>query len=130
MAWSALTGTPTTLAGYGITDAATSAQGTNADTAFGWGDHSTEGYLTEIPGAIATDVTGSLFADDSSTMVDAVNNAMFSDTLTLNVLTAEPSNPANGMMAVADGTIWDPTTSGVQTLVVYLGGAWRQIQTA
>ena len=32
-AWSTITSTPTTLAGYGITDAATSAQGAKADTA-------------------------------------------------------------------------------------------------
>jgi len=72
--WSSLTGTPTTLAGYGITDAATSAQGMladsavqtetdpvysaapaatitaqdllNYDAAFGWGDHAVAGYLT------------------------------------------------------------------------------------
>jgi len=33
VAWSGVTSTPTTLAGYGITDAATSAQGTKADSA-------------------------------------------------------------------------------------------------
>ena len=33
VAWSGITSKPTTLAGYGITDAATSAQGTKADTA-------------------------------------------------------------------------------------------------
>jgi hypothetical protein len=57
---------------------ATAAQGDNADTAFGWGDHASEGYLTaEIDtldsvttkGAITTnDITiGSLIADDVST---------------------------------------------------------------
>lgn len=35
-----------TLDGLNSTDFATAAQGTNADTAFGWGDHSTVGYLT------------------------------------------------------------------------------------
>ena len=58
-AWGSLTGTPTTLAGYGITDAATSAQGTLADSALQAGD--------------AFDVQGSVFADDSTLLVDAVN---------------------------------------------------------
>jgi hypothetical protein len=43
--FSSLTSKPTTLVGYGITDAATSAQGTKADTAYSWGDHSLVGYF-------------------------------------------------------------------------------------
>jgi hypothetical protein len=46
--FASLTSKPTTLAGYGITDAATSAQGANADTAFGWGNHALAGYLTSF----------------------------------------------------------------------------------
>lgn len=57
--WGVITGTPTTLAGYSITDAATSAQGTLADSALQAGD--------------AFDVQGSVFADDSTLLVDAVN---------------------------------------------------------
>ena len=50
--WSQITNTPTTLAGYGITDAATSAQGALADTAVQPGDNVSDltndvGYLTE-----------------------------------------------------------------------------------
>lgn len=45
----------------------------------------------------------------------------------LAILTAEPANPANGMVAIADGTSWDPLTNGKQSMVVYLGGGWRQI---
>ena len=44
--FASLTSIPTTLVGYGITDAATSAQGTNADTAYGWGNHASGGYVT------------------------------------------------------------------------------------
>ena len=51
----------------------------------------------------------------------------FTDTLTLPILTAEPSSPVNGMVAVADGTSWDPMLNAAQTMVVYLAGAWRQI---
>lgn len=46
--FASLTSKPTTLAGYGITDAATSAQGVKADTAFGWGNHALAGYLTSF----------------------------------------------------------------------------------
>lgn len=41
-----LSGKPNTLDGYGITDAATADQGSNADAAFGWGNHANAGYLT------------------------------------------------------------------------------------
>ena len=41
-AWSTITSTPTTLAGYGITDAATSAQGALADSALQPGDNISE----------------------------------------------------------------------------------------
>jgi hypothetical protein len=59
-------------------------------------------------GTLTGDVVGSVFADDSAPMVDALNYAMFSDTLSLTPLNAEPSNPTNGMIAVADGTGWNP----------------------
>lgn len=49
--WGSITGTPTTLAGYGITDAATSAQGALADSALQSGDNvstlvNDAGYIT------------------------------------------------------------------------------------
>ena len=58
VAFGDLTTTPTTLAGYGITDAATTAQGALADTALQIGD--------------VFDVKGSVFGDDSTLLVDAV----------------------------------------------------------
>ena len=81
-------------------------------------------------GTLAGDVVGSVFADDSAVMVDAVNYAMFSDTLSLTPLNAEPSNPVNGMIAVADGTGWDPASNAKNTLVAYLGGAWVTVAAA
>ena len=72
ISWSLISSTPTTLAGYGITDAATSAQGDNADTALSWGNHATVGYLTAIPASINADIKGSIFGDDSSLIVDGV----------------------------------------------------------
>ena len=59
VAFADLTTKPTTLSGYGITDAATSIQGTKADTA--------------LQPNTAFDVRGSVFADDSTLLVDAVN---------------------------------------------------------
>lgn len=53
--FSSITSKPTTLSGYGITDAATSAQGTKADTAHGWGNHALAGYLTSGSGVYATE---------------------------------------------------------------------------
>ena len=73
ISWSLISSTPTTLAGYGITDAATSAQGDNADTALSWGNHAIVGYLTAIPASITADIKGSIFGDDSSLIVDGVS---------------------------------------------------------
>ena len=59
--WINFTDTPTTLSGYGITDAATSAQGALADTALQQGD------------TFVGDLNGSVFADDSTVLVDSVS---------------------------------------------------------
>jgi hypothetical protein len=47
----------------------------------------------------------------------------------LAVLTAEPTTPAQGMIAIADGATWDPSgvASTKKQTVVYLGSAWVQI---
>ena len=102
---------------------------TNWDTAYSWGDHSTVGYLQD-GGSFQGDVQGSVFADDSSVMVNAVDFTMAADVISLTPLNAEPTSPVNGMVAVADGTGWDPHSTGVNTMTVYLGGAWRQIAAA
>ena len=81
-------------------------------------------------GTLTGDVVGSVFADDSALMVDALNYAMFSDTMSLTPLNAEPANPINGMIAVADGTGWNPAANGKNTLVAYLGGAWVTVAEA
>jgi len=51
----------------------------------------------------------------------------FGSILTLPVLTSAPSSPANGMVAIADGSSWDPYGIGVQSMVVYLNDGWRLI---
>jgi|TARA_B110000259_G_scaffold104824_1_gene120451 hypothetical protein len=47
----------------------------------------------------------------------------------LAVLTAEPTTPAEGMIAIADGSTWDPSGAAPtkKQTVVYLGSAWVQI---
>src|SRR6056300_122024 len=65
--WSVITGTPTTLSGYGITDAATSAQGALADSAVQPGDNvstlvNDAGYITN-----ADIFKFNIAADDSTT---------------------------------------------------------------
>lgn len=85
---------------------------------------------TELIGNVTGDIVGSVFADDSAVMVDAVNYAMFSDTLTLTPLSVEPSTPTAGMIAVADGTGWNPASNGKNTLVAYLGSAWVTVAAA
>ena len=86
VAFADLTGKPTTIAGYGITDAATTAQGALADTALQPGanistltNDSNFVTLTQLTdGSITVDVNnsgdlvGSVFADDSTVMIDSI----------------------------------------------------------
>jgi hypothetical protein len=94
------------------------------------GNDIVDANLVNATGNLIGDVVGSVFADDSSPMVDAVNYAMFSDTLTLTPLSVEPVNPTNGMIAVADGAGWNPAGNAKNTLVAYLGGAWVTVAAA
>ena len=86
VAFGDLTGKPTTLSGYGITDAATSAQGTTADSALQPGSNistlnNDSGYitLTQVQNGDLTvdvnnsgDLIGSVFGQDSTILVDAI----------------------------------------------------------
>ena len=51
-------------------------------------------------------------------------------TMRLAPLNAAPSSPVNGMLAIANGSGWNPTSTGKQTLVAYLGGSWIQVAVA
>jgi len=118
------------LAGYATTaDVNTAtANATNWDTAYSWGDHALAGYLTA--GASFTgDVQGSVFADDSSPMVDAINYAMFTDFMNLTPLAIEPENPIDGMIVAADRITWDPAAkgSGNSYPVYYDGAVWQPL---
>lgn len=89
-----------TAATTAATDYATAAQGTNANTAFGWGNHATQGYLTDAGGgaaatadklttarniALTGDVTGSTNFDGSgnvsitATIADDSHNHVISN---------------------------------------------------
>ena len=90
VAFADITATPTTLSGYGITDAATSAQGTKADSALQPGSNistllNDAGYITLANiqnGDVTVDVNntgdliGSVFGQDSTILVDGVLSAI------------------------------------------------------
>ena len=88
-----LSNTPTTLAGYGITDAASSSDAGLAQSAIQPGDNVSElvndsGYYSAgsamtgtFDGTFTGDLKGSIFGDDSTPLVDAVNNTINADVL-------------------------------------------------
>lgn len=86
-AFGSLTGTPTTLSGYGITDALALAGGTMSGAIDLGSNNITNGgtiTATSFVGPVTGnttgyhtgDVTGSVFADDSTVMIDAVNTVV------------------------------------------------------
>lgn len=40
---------------------------------------------------------------------------------------AQPGSPVPGMLAVANGTTWNPNNDGLQHLMVYINGAWSKV---
>jgi len=87
-------------------------------------------------GLLTADVQGSVFADDSTTVIQGDTGhittpvATINEVLNLGILSTAPTSPANGMVAIADGSGWDPLSNATQSMVVYLGGAWRQLAIA
>ena len=65
-----------------------------------------------------------LFSGSYDDLTNKPANPTITDALQLPVLTAEPT-PAEGMIAMADGTLWDPAGTGLTALVAYVGGGWR-----
>ena len=91
---------------------------------------SINGTLTgSVTGTLTGDVVGSIFADDSSPMVNAIDRTMFSDVMTLTPLNVEPDSPISGMMVAADGVSWDPASKagGVSYPVFYDGSSWNAL---
>ena len=121
-----VSGKPTTLSGYGITDAASSVQGGLASSAVQPGDNistllNDSGFvtLTQLTNGSVTvdvnnsgDLVGSVFADDSTVMVDSILAAVNLDgTIRGNI---KPN-------AAQDDT-WDIGSSSQQFKDLYLGG--------
>ena len=101
VAFADLTATPTTLAGYGITDAATSAQGAKADTA--------------LQPNTTFDVKGSVYADDSTLLVDGVNAS-----IPFGVLSGVPTTVSG--LGITDVYTKTETDSAVTTAISNLIG--------
>jgi hypothetical protein len=40
---------------------------------------------------------------------------------------AEPLNPVEGTVAVADGVAWDPAGDGTKQLVLFLNSTWNLV---
>jgi hypothetical protein len=69
------------------------------------GDLATPGY-TNIPTGVALDVRG---------------------ITKLEIRTAPPASPVNGMITIQDGATWDPAGTGVQAVVAYINGGWVKL---
>ena len=74
-------------------------------------------------------VTDSLISINESFTANLNNsgNLIIPNTILLPVLTAEPANPVSGMMAISDGTNWNPVDTGVENLVIYLNNNWVKL---
>ena len=67
---------------------------------------------------------GYAITDDAAAHLD-INGAM-----RLAPLATAPTSPVSGMLAVANGVGWNPTSTGKHTLVCYLSSAWIQVAVA
>jgi hypothetical protein len=119
-----LTSTPTTLSGYGITDAATSAQGDAADSAVQPGSNisvfnNDAGYITlaNIQNGDVTvdvnntgDLVGSVFGDDSVILVDSLTSSVNLD------------GTIKGHVVPNLGEFWDIGSSEKEFRNVYISG--------
>jgi hypothetical protein len=90
VAFSDLTGTPTTLAGYGITDATSNNNPAFTGAVDFTGTTSVDFTGTTVTGLTVTgDVTGSVFADNSTVLVDGVAGTINSSALTKPIALAD-----------------------------------------
>lgn len=73
--------------------------------------------------------TDTLISTNESYTANLNNNGnlIIPKTILLPVLTAEPAGAVSGMMAVADGTLWNPASTGLETLVIYLNNNWIKL---
>ena len=68
--------------------------------------------------------SGDLFVYYDSNWVSATS---MPNTYSIPVHTFAPPSPYAGLMAVANGTTWDPASTGVETLVIYLNNTWVRL---
>ena len=108
--FASLTGKPTTIAGYGITDGyadsdadarIVAAGSANWNTAFGWGDHSTAGYLTSVPAQSFASLTGKPTTLAGYGITDAVSGAGLNALIDGHL---NQSNPTSGYVLSWNGS--------------------------
>jgi len=115
-----LTGKPTlgTAAATDATDYATAAQGSNADTAFGWGNHASAGYSTVTGTETLTNKTLTSPAITSPTITaPAITGTVIEDVYTLTG-TTPALEPANGSIQT-----WTLTAASTPTDSIAAGEA-------
>jgi len=126
-----LTNKPTTVGGYGITDAMTTAHAansitntniTNWNTAYGWGNHASAGYLTSLTGEVtsvgnATTITNNAVILGKIQQITTNSLLGRSSALTGNVevLTVGSGLSLSGGVLTATGTGGTVTSVGVTT---------------
>lgn len=126
-----------TAATTASTDYATSAQGANADTAYGWGNHASAGYLTDITGEsiqalsdvatmsptegqalvyssgswTAADMSGGIaYTRKTANYTASANEGIIADTSGGSFTVTLPASPATGdTVMVVDGNDWSTT---------------------
>jgi len=116
--WSAIDGTPTTVSGYGITDAATSAQGTKADSAV---QPATLGNFTFTSSVLDSSDSSGITITPAVTMssdLTVENNLNVTNVITANRFTStstdDPEIKANANLKVTAGNAVVITSSPVR----------------
>jgi len=126
-AWTDITGKPTTISGYGITDAMstshvangiTSTNITNWNSAYGWGNHASANYLAKSGGTM----TGNLAAS-GNTNISGFNATLATSTATSYTLSANDNGKVITLNNAAAITLTIPSglPTGFNCLIVQTG---------
>ena len=104
-------------------------------TAISTGNITTKVRIRTRNGAFGTVGVGLQVEADQTVKLNTLG-ALTGDTININnfmqlpISTSAPSSPANGMIAIADGSSWDPVSSVAQAVVAFINGAWRRLDSA